>query len=159
MKKNKENYKFRNKLNNEKGLPKIKLIPQKLHKFWGKGNFVMPSPLEVNALMKRVPKAKLTTINEIRKKLSKKHKTTTACPIVTGIFVWIAAFAAEEELRDGKKRVTPYWRTLKSDGRINQKYPGGISLQKRLLRKEGHKFVPKGKNCFIENFTAKLTKL
>ena len=58
-----------------------------------------------------------------------------------------------------KKSVTPYWRKLRSDGRINEKYPGGISLQKRLLKKEGHKFVLKGKNCFIENFTEKLTKL
>ena len=98
----------------------------------GKGRFVLPSPLEVNTLMKRVPKGKLTTINEIRRKLAKKYKTTTACPIVTGIFTWISANAAEEDIKDGRKKVTPYWRTIKSDGKINEKYTGGISLQKKI---------------------------
>ena len=63
----------------------------------------MPSPLEVNSLMKKVSKGKLTTINQLRGILAKKYKTTTACPIVTGIFVIIAARAAAEELKEGKK--------------------------------------------------------
>ena len=126
---------------------------------WGKGTFVMPSPLEVNTLMKKVPKGKLTTINEIRKKLAKKYKTTTACPIVTGIFSWIAAGAAKEDAQDGKKNITPYWRTLKSDGKINLQYPGGIPFQKKKLINENHKIALKGKNYFVENFENKLVKL
>ncbi len=82
----KKNNKFREKLFKKTDFPKIKTIPKYLNKSWGKGKFVMPSPLEVNTLMKKVPKGKLTTINEIRKKLAKKYKTATACPIVTGIF-------------------------------------------------------------------------
>ena len=129
MKKNQS--KFRKKLHDKKDFPKIKTIPRKLSKSWGKGKFVLSSPLEVNTLMKRVPKGKLTTINEIRRKLAKKYKTTTACPIVTGIFAWISANAAEEDIKDGRKKVTPYWRIIKSDGKINEKYRGGISLQKK----------------------------
>ncbi len=102
MKKNQSG--FRKKLYDKKDFPKIKTIPKKLSKSWGKGKFVLPSPLEVNTLMKKVPKGKLTTINEIRRKLAKKHKTTTACPIVTGIFAWIAANAAEEDIKDGRKK-------------------------------------------------------
>ena len=119
----------------------------------------MPSPLEVNALMKKVPKGKLTTINEIRKKLAKKYKTTTACPIVTGVFAWIVAGAAKEDIQDGKKNITPYWRTLKSDGKINLKYPGGILFQKKKLINEKHKITKRGKNHFVENFENKLVKL
>jgi len=155
----KNNNKFRKKLHDKKDFPKIKTIPKKLNKSWGKGKFVMPSPLEVNMLMKKVPKGKLTTINEIRKKLAKKYKTTTACPLVTGIFSWIAANAAKEDAQDGKKNITPYWRTLKSDGKINLKYPGGIPFQKRKLINENHKIVLKGKNYFVENFKNKLFKL
>jgi CO dehydrogenase/acetyl-CoA synthase alpha subunit len=157
MKKNQS--KFRKKLHDKKDFPKIKTIPKKLSKSWGKGKFVLPSPLEVNTLMKKVPKGKLTTINELRKKLAKKHKTTTACPIVTGIFAWIAANAAEEDIKDGRKKVTPYWRTIKSDGKINEKYPGGISLQKKKLVNEKHEIVPRGKNYFVKNFENKLAKL
>ena len=94
----KKNNKFREKLFKKTDFPKIKTIPKNLNKSWGKGKFVMPSPLEVNTLMKKVPKGKLTTINEIRKKLAKKYKTTTACPIVAGIFSWIAAGAAYIDL-------------------------------------------------------------
>ena len=65
----KDRYKFKKKLYDKKGFPKVKIIPKKLNKSWGKGKFVIPSPLEVNTLMKKVPKGKLTTINEIRKNL------------------------------------------------------------------------------------------
>ena len=159
MKKNNDLFKFRNKLNDEKDFPKIRTIPTKLHKSWGVGKFVMPSPLEVNSLMKKVSKGKLTTINQLREILAKKYKTTTACPIVTGIFAWIAAYAAEEELKEGKKRVTPYWRTLKTNGIINEKYPGGINLQKKILKQEGHIIKNKGKNFLVENYQNKLAKI
>ena len=159
MKKNNDSFKYRNRLNDEKDFPKIKTIPKKLHKSWGIGKFVMPSPLEVNSLMKKVSKGKLTTINQLRGILAKKYKTTTACPIVTGIFVIIAARAAEEGLKEGKKRVTPYWRTIKSNGIINEKYPGGIAAQKKILKQEGHIILSKGKNYIVENYQNKLLKI
>ena len=74
--------------------------------------------------MRKVPKGKLTTINEIRSALARKHRVDVGCPITTGIFAWIAANAAEEAAADGAKRVTPYWRTLKTGGELNPKYPG-----------------------------------
>ena len=99
MKEIEDTFKYRKRLNDKKDFPKIKTIPKKLEKSWGIGKFVMPTPLEVNDLMKKVPKGKLMTINQIRKKFATKYKTTTACPIVTGIFVNVVARAAEEELR------------------------------------------------------------
>ena len=159
MKKNDDPFKYRNRLHDEKDFPKIKTIPKKLHKSWGIGKFVMPSPLEVNSLMKKVSKGKLTTINQLREILAKKYKTTTACPIVTGIFVIIAARAAAEELKEGKKRVTPYWRTIKTNGIINEKYPGGIAAQKKILKQEGHIILSKGKNYIVENYQNKLLKI
>ena len=120
MKEIEDSFKYRKRLNDKKDFPKIKTIPKKLEKSWGIGKFVMPTPLEVNDLMKKVPKGKLMTINQIREKFATKYKTTTACPIVTGIFVNVVARAAEEELREGKKRVTPYWRTIKTNGYVNE---------------------------------------
>ena len=95
----------------------------KFSKKFGEGGFVIPAPLEVDALMKKVPKDKLTTINELRTALAKKHKTDFTCTITTGIFSWIAAYAAGELAQQGRKRITPYWRTLKSAGQIIPKYP------------------------------------
>jgi len=57
--------------------------------------------------MPRVPKGKLTTIDELRKALARGHGATMACPITTGIFAWIAAHAAAETEASGKKLTTP----------------------------------------------------
>jgi len=83
------------KLKDDKGLPKVEKITEKMSKKWGTGTVAIPAPIEVDAIMKGVPKGKLVTINEIRAALAKKHGATIGCPITTGIFAWIAANAAE----------------------------------------------------------------
>ena len=93
--------------------------------------------------MKKVPKGKLTTINELRTALAKKHKTDFTCPITTGIFSLIAAYAADELAQQVRKRITPYWRKLKSDVQINPKYPGGIEAIREKLEAEGQT-LPRG---------------
>jgi len=143
---------FQEKLLDSKDFPKVVKLEGKLAKMWGEGTCVIPAPIEVDEIMKSVPKGKLITINQIRKKLAKKHKATIGCPITTGIFARIAAGAAEEDKAKGKEDITPYWRTLKQDGVINEKYPGGTETQKKLLEKEGHKVVKKGKKYVVEGF-------
>ena len=147
------------KLYYSKGLPKVIEINEKMSKRWGGGTVVIPAPLEVDKLMKKVPMGKLITINEIRAHMAKKHHATIGCPITCGIFAWIAANAAHESWQAGKKRITPYWRTLKNGGVINEKYPGGVKVQKRLLQKEGHKIVKKGKKHIVMDFENRLVKL
>ena len=139
-------------------LPQVIKIDKKLAKRWGTGTCVIPDPKEVDAIMKNVPQGKLTTINDIREKLAKKHNTTIACPITTGIFGSICAHAAEEMKARGKKQITPYWRTLKVKGEINPKYPGGVKGQKKILEQEGHKVITKGARLFVEDYEKKLVK-
>jgi len=146
------------KLKDSKGLPKVEKITGKMSKRWGTGTVVIPAPMEVDEMMKRVPEGKLITINEIRAALAKKHGATIGCPITTGIFAWIAANAAEEQRQQGEKDLTPYWRTLKTGGLINEKYPGGVEAQKFLLEKEGHKVVQKGKNYVVVNYEESLVQ-
>lgn len=148
---------WREKLRDSKDLPKVCEIDSTKTKHWGTGTFVIPAPIEVDAIMRKVPKGRLTTIDVIRKELARKHGSTIACPITTGIFAWIAAHAAEEEIAAGKKRVTPYWRTLKSDGEVNPKYPGGVDKLSKLLKAEGHEVFQKGKRRLVRDFQAKLT--
>ena len=147
------------KLQDSKGLPKVEKITDKMSKRWGSGTVVIPAPMEVNDMMRRVLEGKLTTINEIRVALAKKHGATIGCPITTGIFAWIAANAAEEQRQKGEKDITPYWRTLKTGGVINEKYPGGVEAQKKLLEKEGHKVVQKGKKCVVVDYEKSLAKI
>jgi len=147
------------KLKDDKGLPQVQKITAKMSKRWGTGTVVIPAPMEVNEIMRSVPKGKLTTINEIRAALAKKHGATIGCPITTGIFAWIAANATEEQRQQGEKDLTPYWRTLKTGGVINEKYPGGVEAQKKLLEKEGHRVVQKGKKYIVVNYEKSLVKM
>jgi len=144
---------WREKLSNGNGLPKIQKIHHKMEKKWGRGTMVIPSPKEVDEIMKKVPGGKLITINQIRELLARKHRTNTCCPLTTGMFAWVSAHAAEEEdVSGGSNHITPYWRTLKSGGYLNDKYPGGVEKQKRLLEKEGHKVIKKRTRCVVADF-------
>ena len=140
---------WREKLADSKGLPKVAEVSGKLSKRWGAGIMVIPAPVEVDSLMKQVPKGRVVTINELRVALAARHQATFACPITTGIFSWIAAHAANEAAAEGARRVTPYWRTLKSGGELNPKYPGGIQVIAKKLKTEGHKIVRKGKRFVV----------
>jgi alkylated DNA nucleotide flippase Atl1 len=149
---------WKEKLLDDKGMPKIQKVTGKLSKRWGTGTFVIPAPREVDAIMRRVPEGKLITINVIRAKLAKKHKTNFACPICTGIFASIAARAADEEMAAGNGNVTPFWRTLKEKGELNEKYPGGTEYQTVRLEAEGHTVVKKGKRSFVADFERRLVR-
>lgn len=153
---------FTEKLNDNKDLPRVVPINEKLTTRWGTkfgDTVVIPRPLEVDELMKKVPKGKVITINQIREAVAKKYQATIGCPITCGIFARIAAGAADEEAARGKKRITSFWRTLKSDGSINEKYPGGIDFQKQLLEQEGHKVIKKGKKYIVQDFQKSLAKI
>ena len=141
---------WREKLADSKDLPKVCAIEGKLSKRWGEGLVVIPAPAEVDAIMRKVRAGKLITIDEIRAKLAKQHGATIACPLTTGIFAWIAAHAADEAEQEGKRRITPYWRTLKSGGELNAKYPGGIENVKARLEAEGHSVVQIRKRFFVQ---------
>ncbi|MDD5458163.1 MAG: MGMT family protein [Phycisphaerae bacterium] len=145
---------WQEKLADSKDLPRVEKIDEKKSKRWGMGTFVIPAPLEVDAIMKQVPKGKLITINDIRQIVAKRHKATIGCPITTGIFSWIAAHAADEMEKEGKKNITPYWRTLKTGGILNEKYPGGLENLKTRLESEGHAVIQKGrsKNFMVKDF-------
>jgi hypothetical protein len=147
---------WREKLADSKGLPKVGEVTGKMSRRWGEGTMVIPAPLEVDALMKQVPKGKLVTINELRSALAAKHKVNFACPITTGIFSWIAAHAAREAEAAGAKRFTPYWRTLKTGGELNPKYPGGTEGVAKRLKAEGHKIVRKGKRSLVAGYEGAL---
>ncbi len=137
---------WQEKLADDKDLPRIVEITGKMSKRWGTGSVCIPAPREVDEIMKKVPEGKVTTISEIRAILAQKHGATIGCPLTTGIFAWIAANAAEEAAAEGKANITPYWRTLKSKGELNEKYPGGVEVQAAHLREEGHTIEPgKGK--------------
>ena len=105
------------KLTDSKNLPRVEKITGKMNKTWGTGTIVIPAPIEVDEMMRKVPEGKLITINQVRVALARKHKATIGCPLTTGMFASIAAHAAEEQRAEGRKDITPYWRVLKNPPR------------------------------------------
>jgi hypothetical protein len=157
---------WREKLETANGLPKVEPISGRMSSRWGEGTVAIPAPLEVDAIMREVPEGRLITINEIRERIAEKHGATVGCPITTGIFAWIAAHAAAEaadeapdeaaDEADAEGEITPYWRTLKSGGELNPKYPGGIDDLTTRLEAEGHRVVSRGSRYFVEGYRERL---
>lgn len=73
----------------------------------------------------------------------------------------MAARAAEEDIADGKKDITPYWRTIKSKGELNEKYPGGLEEQSKKLKSEGHEIEKDraGNPKRVKDWESKLVKV
>ena len=122
-----------------------------------KGKMYISSPIEIDKIIRKVPSGKLITTKIITEVLTKKYKVDYTCPLTTGIFVSIIANKVEEELSQGKsvKDVTPYWRVIKKDGQIYEKYLGKPSKQMQYLKKEGFKFImpkAKSKQPIVMNF-------
>ena len=147
---------YNEKLNHAGDLPKVeKITDPRLIERYKSDTLLVAAPLEYDRLMKKVPSGKLTTIDRMMACLAKKHGAGAACPMTAGIFVNISAHASEE--REGKDE-TPWWRTLKKDGVLNEKFPGGIESQKLRLEAEGHSITQKGKRYFVEGYDKKLCK-
>ena len=98
-------------------------------------------PIDYDKVMRLVPLGKLLTVGAIREYFANVNGANFTEPITAGIFVSIAAWASFQRNNDK----TPYWRTLKANGELNPKYPGGIEAQKKLLEKEGHIIIQKGR--------------
>ncbi|MHC5374716.1 MGMT family protein [Enterococcus sp. LJL120] len=150
---------FNAMLHKENDMPKIQIVtdPKVIARYGGEKMFFAPAPT-YDAIMKKIPEGKLTTVSEIRTYLAEKNQADFTEPTTAGIFVSICAWASEQRTTDK----TPYWRTLKANGELNPKYPGGIEEQKKLLTAEGHKIIQKGRKNFryyVENYQTALIEL
>jgi hypothetical protein len=132
---------WREKLEREQE-PRVVDTPPKMQPKFGAGKMLIPTPALVDALMRKTPPGKLITINQIRGRLAQDFSVDSTCPLTTGIFVRISAEAAQEYLQMGRKDITPYWRIVKNDGSLNDKFPGGVEAQVRRLQEEGHTIEP-----------------
>ena len=112
----------------------------------GRGKMLIPKPLDIDGLVRKIARGKLLTDSSIRERLAVDFHADLTCPLCAGIFLRLVAEAAEEDLSRGVAEVAPYWRVLKADGSLNMKFPGGTEAQAARLTAEGHSIEPgKGK--------------
>src|SRR5271166_2391829 len=88
--------------------PKLVPVPDGMAKRLGHGMMLIPTALELDAMIRKIPRGQVSTLAQIRRRLARRQE------------------------------ITPYWRVVRDDGRLNAKFPGGIEAQARWLREEGH---------------------
>jgi alkylated DNA nucleotide flippase Atl1 len=133
---------FNAMLHDSKDMPKFQTLTDEksIQKYGGDRMYFAP-PIAYDQVMRRVPYGKLLTVGAIREYFAEQSGADFTEPITAGIFVSIVAWASYQRTADK----TPYWRTLKANGELNPKYPGGAAAQKELLEKEGHTIIQKGR--------------
>lgn len=133
---------FNAMLQRDNGMPKIQIVTDEatIKKYGGERMYFAP-PITYDKIMKTIPKGKVITVGKIREYLAKVNHTDFTDPITAGIFVSIVAWASYQRKEDE----TPYWRTLKANGELNAKYPGGVEAQKVKLEAEGHTVIRRGR--------------
>lgn len=150
---------FNAMLHDSKDMPKIQTITdEKSIKKYGGNRMYFAPPIAYDEVMRRVPLGKLLMVGTIRDYFAKQSGADFTEPITAGIFVSIVAWASYQRENDE----TPYWRTLKANGELNSKYPGGIDAQKELLEKEGHTIIQKGRTnikYYVKNYEEALFTL
>ena len=150
---------FNAMLHDGKDMPKIQIITDKksIEKYGGSRMFFAP-PLDYDRVMRQIPYGKLITAGDIRAHFARENQADFTDPITAGIFVSICAWASFQRTIDE----TPYWRTLKANGELNSKYPGGADAQKEKLEAEGHTIVVKGRTnirYFVKDYEQALFDL
>ena len=97
---------------------------------------LIPEP-KIDALVQSIQFGTVVTISNLRSRLAKDAGADMACPMTTGIFLKIVAFAAEENREMGKDTLR---RVAKDGGKLND-VPDGITLHADLLESEGHTII------------------
>lgn len=139
---NEEKKDFNAMLRDDKDMPKVQIVtdPGTIKKYGGDRMYFAP-PMAYDAVMRRVPEGRVLTVGAIREHFARENGADFTDPITAGVFVSIAAWASHQRQDDP----TPWWRTLKADGELNPKYPGGVEAQRALLEAEGHTIIQRGR--------------
>lgn len=150
---------FNAMLHDSKDMPKFQIITdQKSIEKYGGNNMYFAPPIAYDKVMRQVPYGKVITVGEIRDYFAETSGADFTEPITAGIFVSIAAWASYQRAEDE----TPYWRTLKANGELNPKYPGGVSAQREKLESEGHTVIQKGRTnlkYYVKDYEKVMVKL
>lgn len=133
---------FNAMMHKETDMPKIQIVTDEasVKKYGGEKMYFAP-PLTYDMIMKKIPCGQVVTVGMIRDYLARENGADFTDPITAGIFVSIVAWASYQRTEDE----TPYWRTLKANGELNPKYPGGLEAQREKLEAEGHTIIRKGR--------------
>ncbi len=144
---------FNEKLHDSKDMPVVKQIADaRAIACSGGDKMLIAPPISYDTLIRAIPGGMVTTSDRMRAYLAAKHGADFTCQLTAGIFINIVALASDERGVDE----TPWWRALKKDGELNEKFPGGVAAQRKRLEAEGHTITQRGKRSFVTGYEQKL---
>jgi alkylated DNA nucleotide flippase Atl1 len=129
----------------------VDIPEERLGFFGGAGKMLLPGPATVAALIEKTPVGRLITTNLLCQKLARQFNVRGTCPVTTRKALWALA-------QDPGAKVA-YWRVVKADGGLMNRFPGGADGQAERLRKEGFTLDRKGKTPKVTNFRESLVPL
>lgn len=85
-------------------------IPLKMQKFYGSGIMLHPDKEMIESLLRKVPKGKVVTIDELCQKMAHDHQTNVTCPMRTSNII---KSITEASVND--KSPIPFWRVVRKN--------------------------------------------
>ena len=129
----------------------VDIPKERLSFFGGAGKMLLPSPATVAAQIEKMPAGTLITTNLLYQKLTRQFNVRGTCPVTTQKVLQVIA-------HDPTNAVA-YWRVVKANGGLINRFPGGAEGQAERLRKEGFTLDRKGKTPKVMNFRQSLVPL
>lgn len=106
------------------------------------GPMLISTPEEIEGEVAKIPQGHVVTLTQLREELARQHGAALTCPMTTAIFLNVVARAHVEREEETGKPGVPWWRVLRPNGKLNDKFPGGAAEQARRLRLEGLELQP-----------------
>lgn len=120
--------------------PEVKTGPDAWNAKYGGHRMVISTPKDIAEEVSLLPKGQVIRISALRERLAVRHEGDYTCPLTTGIFLNLVAHAMEEPTTGAAGYYWPYWRVVRDDGQMMEKFPGGIEAHRTKLEAEGHSF-------------------
>ncbi|WP_394747058.1 MGMT family protein [Spongiimicrobium salis] len=93
---------------------KIVPVPEKMEKYFGKGNMLHPTVEMVREIVATIPKGKITSIKLLAEKMSEIYGVDVTCPMRTGNH--LKRISKESRpVRENLERDVPFWRVIRND--------------------------------------------
>ena len=99
-------------------------------------NMLVATPKIIDEYIKQIPKGININIKTLRNDLALTYNADTTCPVTTGIFLRIVSEAAYEDLLNGEKNITPFWRVVDHESKTASKLACGINFIKKRRSEE-----------------------
>jgi len=121
---------WKDKMNIDKSYV-VKRLEKKFSDMKEGENMLIATPMIIDEYIKQIPKGINVNIKTLRRDLALTYNADTTCPLTTGIFIRIVSEAAYENLLNGDRNITPFWRVVDHESKSASKLACGINFIKK----------------------------